>query len=178
MTALDYFVIIVVLVSLILGAVRGFIKSTISLLSAIVGLLAAAYLYPPVGRALDSLFSSQVVADFAAFGLIFLSVMFAGALLAWAIRGFLRKARITWTDHLLGAGFGLIRGWLICSVVYLALTAFPLKIEAVEKAQLSPLLIQGTRIVSYAGSGELRRQFEKGYETVTESWHKSRVQKP
>lgn len=170
MTGLDYFVIIIVIVSVVLGAARGFVKGVISVISVLVAFLAAAYLCLPVGHVLGSVFSSRILANLAAFALVFVAVILAGSVLAHSIRQALKVVRLSWADHLLGAVFGLLRGWLICSAIYLALTAFPLKIDAVEKAQLSPVLLEGSRIISYAGSGEVRKQFDEGYELVTKSW--------
>jgi len=77
-------------------------------------------------------------------------------------------------DHLLGAVFGFLRGWLICSVIYLALTAFPGKPEAVERAAFGPALLEGTRVVAYLTSSELRERFLNGYETVKQLWGQKR----
>jgi hypothetical protein len=55
-------------------------------------------------------------------------------------------------------------------VIYLALTAFPVKLEAVEQASFAPVLLEGTRVISYLTSPELREQFLKGYETIQEWW--------
>ena len=59
-----------------------------------------------------------------------------------------------------------MRGWLVCSVIYLALTAFPFKPEAVERAMFGPVLLEGTRAVAYLTSSELRERFWTGYETI------------
>ena len=39
---------------------------------------------------------------------------------------------------LLGGAFGLLRGWLVCSILYLALTAFPVRLSSVEEATTAP----------------------------------------
>ena len=101
---------------------------------------------------------------------IFVAVLAVGALLTFWLRSRLRRARLGWVDHLMGAGFGLLRGWLICSVVYLALTAFPLRPVAVERAMFGPVLLEGTHVVAYLASQDLRRRFSSGYETIKELW--------
>src|SRR6266404_5450048 len=80
--------------------------------------------------------------------------------------GALKRARVGWVDHTLGGALGLVRGWLICSVIYLALTAFPVTPEAVQKAYFGPALLEGTRVIAYLTSRELRERFFKGNETV------------
>jgi membrane protein required for colicin V production len=163
MTVLDYFVIAVVGTSLIFGLVRGIIKASITLLACVVGLVAAGYLYPYAGAALKPAVSSKVAADFMGFVVILVAVLIAGMVVSRILRRAVRKVRLSWMDHLLGGGFGLVRGWLICSAIYLALTAFPIKLEAVEQARLSPLLLEGTRAIAYLTSPEVRGKFQDGY---------------
>jgi membrane protein required for colicin V production len=115
-------------------------------------------------------FVSAWLANLLGFIAIFVLVAAAGSFLSWRLRGALRKARIGWVDHLLGGALGFVRGWLVCSVVYLALTAFPLKPEAVERAYFGPVLLEGARVVAYLTSAELRERFFDGTETVRQLW--------
>jgi membrane protein required for colicin V production len=93
-----------------------------------------------------------------------------GLLITYALRTVLKRSRLSWADHLLGAGFGLLRGWLVCSALYLALTAFPVKIDAVQRATFAPALLEGTRVIAYLTSRELRERFYAGYETIKRMW--------
>ena len=97
---------------------------------------------------------------------MFLTVLLAGSFLSWRLRGVLNRVRLGWTDHALGAVFGLLRGWLICSVVYLALTAFPVRPEAVERATFGPVLLQGAHLITWLTSRDLSEKFLNGYELV------------
>src|SRR5215471_21178263 len=166
MTVLDYFVIVVVGSSLVLGLVRGIIKASITLLACIAGLVGAGHFYPYAGAAIKPFVSSTVAADFFGFIAILLIVLIAGMVVSSLLRRALKRVRLGWMDHLLGGGFGLVRGWLICSAVYLALTAFPIRLEAVEQARLSPVLLEGTRAIAYLTSPEVRERFQSGYQIV------------
>jgi membrane protein required for colicin V production len=170
MTVLDYFVLIVVVASVAIGAARGAIKGIISIASALAGLALAAQLYPYAAGLFGGLVSTARAANFIGFVAIFLFVMAAGSLLARWLRGGLKRARLDWLDHLLGAGLGLLRGWLICSVIYLALTAFPVKLEAVERATFAPALLEGTRVIAYMTSSDLRERFFNGYAMIQGMW--------
>src|SRR5260370_3037443 len=167
MTVLDYFVIVVLGTSLVFGLVRGIIKASITLVACIVGLAAAGYLYPYVGAAIKPVVSSKLAADFLGFVVIFLAVLIAGMVVSNLLRRALKRVRLGWMDHLLGGAFGLVRGWLICSALYLALTAFPIRLDAVEQARLSPLLLEGTRGIAYLTSPEVRGRFQNGYGIAT-----------
>jgi membrane protein required for colicin V production len=167
MTLLDYFVLIVVGVSVFFGFVRGIIRSVISMVAALAGLICAAYWYP-YGARVVGWFVSQPAADFISFILIFLLFLIAGALLSRLLLSAARHAHLRWADRLLGVAFGLVKAWLICSVVYLALTAFPIRIDAVERAAFSPVLLEGSRLLVSITSGGLKSHFWDGYSSVAQ----------
>ena len=169
MTVLDYFVLLVVVASVASGATKGIIRVTVSVAFTVAGLVVAAYAYPYAASVLRT-FVAPRLADLLGFVAVFLLVLVAGSLVSRGLRGGLKRARLGWMDHVLGAVFGLVRGWLICSVIYLALTAFPLKPQAVERATFGPALLEGTRIISYLTSRELRERFVSGYEAVKKLW--------
>jgi membrane protein required for colicin V production len=149
-------------------------KGIISLLSALAGLLIAAQLYPFAARLFGSFVSTARAANLLGFVAIFLLVLAGGSLLARWLRGGLKRVRLDWLDHLLGAVFGFLRGWLICSVIYLALTAFPVKLEAVERATFAPALLEGTRVIAYLTSKDLRDRFFDGYAMIQGMWGQKR----
>jgi len=171
MTLLDYFVLVVAGVSFIFGFARGLIRSVISFAAAIVGLVLAAFLYPYAGH-VAAWFVSSPAADFIGFIGVFLLVLLAGALLSRVLVSAVRRARLGWADRVLGGAFGLVKAWLICSVIYLALTAFPIRIEAVERAEFSPVLMQGASVLAYLTSKSVKTRFWNGYGSVTEAQHR------
>lgn len=170
MTTLDYFVLIVVAASIASGATRGVIKGIISVSSAVAGLVLAAQLYPYAASLLSGFVSTVRAANLLGFVAVFLAALAGGSLLVRLMRGGLKRARLDWIDHTLGAAFGLARGWLICSAIYLALTAFPVKIEAVERAAFAPALLEGTRVIAYLTSQDLRGRFTSGYAAIRQLW--------
>ena len=167
MTLLDYFVLVVVGVSVVFGFLRGIIRSVISMVAALAGLIGAAYLYP-YGAPVIGWFVSHPTAEFISFLFIFLLFLVGGALLSRVLLSAVRHARLRWVDRLLGAAFGLLKAWLICSVVYLALTAFPIRIDAVERAAFSPVLLAGSRLLAGITSRSMKAHFWDGYGSVTQ----------
>ena len=173
MTVLDYFVLIVVAISFVSGATKGILKGIISVLSALAGLLAAAYCYryPAVGFL--AFVSNDVAANLMGFLAILLLVLIGGSVaIRLAHRG-MKYARLTWVDRGLGALFGMVRAWLICSGLYLALTAFPLNLYAVKQARFAPVLIEGTKVIAYILSPGLRDRFMSGYATLNKLWEEN-----
>ncbi len=173
MTVLDYFVLLIVVASVASGATKGIIRVVTSVALTVAGLVLAAYSYKYAASVLR-IFVAARLADLLGFVAVFLLVLVAGSLLSWWLRRGLKRGRLGWVDHLLGAVFGFLRGWLICSVIYLALTAFPGKPEAVQRAAFGPALLEGTRVVAYLTSRELRERFLNGYETVKQLWGQKR----
>ena len=170
MNFLDYFVLTVVIISTAFGAMKGILKGILSLASMMVGFLAATYLYGYAGVIFKGFVSTERSANLLGFIFVFLLFIIAGSVLSRKLRGALKRARLDWVDHALGATFGFLRAWLFCSVLYLALTAFPVRLEAVERATFAPFLLEGTRVISYLTSPELREKFYAGYRSVKELW--------
>jgi membrane protein required for colicin V production len=170
MNVLDYFVLTVVIVSTGFGALKGILKGVFSLVSMIVGLFAAIYLYGFAAVIFRSFVANERSANLLGFIFVFLLFVIAGTFVSAKLRGALKRAKLDWLDHALGASFGFIRAWLFCSVIYLALTAFPVSLEAVRTAAFAPFLLEGTRVIAYLASPELRDRFASGYQTVKNLW--------
>ncbi|HWN98404.1 MAG TPA: CvpA family protein [Blastocatellia bacterium] len=170
MTVLDYFVLIVVVASVASGATRGILKGIISVASSLAGLVLAAQFYAYAAIPFAAMKATAQWSSLLGFVTVFVAVLAAGSLLTLWLRSRLKRARLTWVDHLMGAGFGLLRGWLICSAIYLALTAFPVRPVAVERAVFAPVLIEGTHVVAYLTSEDMRQRFLSGYQTVKKLW--------
>jgi membrane protein required for colicin V production len=173
MTVLDYFVLIVVAASFVSGATKGILKGIITVLSALAGLVIAAYCYRYAAIGFSVFVSNEVAANLLGFLSILILILIAGALVTRLLHRGLKRVKLNWVDRLLGATFGLVRGWLICSGIYLALTAFPIDIGAVKEARFAPVLIEGTKVIAYILSPGLRDRFLSGYETVKELWEKN-----
>ena len=167
MNFLDYFVLIVIITSTAFGAMKGILKGLLSLGATIVGLFAAVYGYGYVAFGFKPFVETERAANLLGFIAIFLLSVIGGSFLSYKLRRAVKRARLDWLDTALGATFGFLRGWLCCSVLYLALTAFPIKLEPVQKAVLAPLLLEGTRVISYVTSREFRERFLEGYQIVT-----------
>jgi membrane protein required for colicin V production len=169
-TALDVIVLIIVALSAAAGWRRGLLRAALAIVAALVGLVLAAHFYGPVGALVGVLTTTQRAADLLGFALIFTTSLVAGGYGGYRLRKALDRARLSWIDRSLGLALGLVRAWLVSSALYLALTAFPVRFEAVERSRLAPVLVEGTRVLAYLGSADLRRQFLEGYDTLQRLW--------
>ncbi|MDT7603009.1 MAG: rane protein required for colicin production [Acidobacteriota bacterium] len=169
MTIFDLIVIALVGASVVAGALRGVVRALVATAALVVGLVVAAQGYEWTGGWLRSLgvVATKAGADAGGFLVLlclFVSVGFAvGALL----RGSLKRAKLGWVDRLLGALFGLVRGVAVCSAIYLALTAFPVRLNSVTQARTAPALAQGARALSLLTSADVRTRFLAEYKRLT-----------
>jgi membrane protein required for colicin V production len=165
MTLFDVFVLAVVAASVVAGAVRGFVRALIVGISLIAGLIFAARGYDAAGGLLRTwgVVDSPAPASAGGFILIVCLALVAGFLLGGLARAGLRQASLEWFDRVLGAGFGLVRGVAVCSAFYLALTAFPVRLESVAEARTAPALAESARLLSFLTTAEIREHFYAEY---------------
>lgn len=165
MTIFDLIVFALVGASVVAGASRGLVRALITMAALIVGLVVAAQGYEAAGTLLHSLgfVEAKAAANAGGFLLIMIVVLVAGFIAGQLVKGGMRRVKLEWFDRVLGGTFGLLRGLAVCSVMYLALTAFPVKIEAVENAQTAPVLAEGARLMALFTSTDLRTRFLKEY---------------
>jgi membrane protein required for colicin V production len=169
MTFFDLIVLSLVGASLISGALRGFVRALITTLAMFIGVIVAARSYETAGTALRALglVESSAAAKASGFLLLVGFALALGFLAGQLLRGSLRRAKLEWMDRVLGALFGFARGMAVCCVVYLALTAFPVRIDSVAEARTAPALAEGAKLISWLTSEEMRTRFEAGYKRLT-----------
>lgn len=114
MTTVDYILAATVLLSILFGAVRGFLRESVALLGWLVGLWLAwryAYVVEPF---LGGYLAGTELQGWVARGLVLLAVVIAswllGALLSYLVQ---RSGLTLGVDRLLGGLFGLVRGAVI-----------------------------------------------------------------
>lgn len=165
MTVFDLFVLAIVGASVAAGALRGFVRALIASFGLLVGVVLAARAYAPAGEVLRGfgLVKSNEAAHAGGFLLVVGVVLAAGFAAGHFARSGLKRAKLGWLDRALGASFGLARGVAVCSVVYLALTAFPVRLESVAEARTGPALAEGARLLSFCTSEDVRAHFLAEY---------------
>jgi membrane protein required for colicin V production len=161
MTVFDFIVLALVGASVVAGALRGLVRALLTGAALIAGLFVAARGYPAAGAMLHGLgiVESDAAASAGGFLLIMCAALVIGFIAARLLTGGLRRARLEWFDRALGAVFGFIRGLAVCSIMYLALTAFPVRITSVTEARTAPVLAEGARLLAVFASQDVRTRF-------------------
>ncbi len=170
MNWLDYVLLALVAGSVIAGLWKGLARSLIGLAAVIAGFLCALWFYGVVGAFFYEYLSSRRLAHLLGFLLIFLGIVVVGMLLAALAARLLKRAHLSWLDHLLGGGFGLARGALAAAALLVAIMAFAPKPppRAVVGSRLAPYVLEAARWIVAAAPYEVRQGFQQSYERLRE----------
>ena len=141
MNWLDVVLALIALASIVASFRKGLSREVIGLVSVIAAFLLGFWLYGLVGGHLVPYLSSRAVANFAGFAVVFCGVLLAGGLLSFVVGKFLKVTGLSFFDHVLGAGFGIVRGVLISAALVTGIMAFAQgerPPDAVVQSRLAP----------------------------------------
>ena len=138
---LNYFD-IMLLVILVLFLLRGIMNGLLSEFSGLLGLFGglwyANYAYRDVAPYLAKVFQDSFWRAFAAYGLVFVSVLVAAALLVHILSKIFSLKVVSPLDKSLGAMLGLLRGMVICSVCLVLLGYFLPEVHFFRNSFVTP----------------------------------------
>lgn len=117
MSGLDYAFVLVIVVSLVAGALRGFIREAISLASWLVGLWVAWHYAYVLNPYLGGVLATPGLREWVARILLLVAVVLLGAAIGALVGYLVRKAAgLAATDRLLGVIFGVARALVVIGV--------------------------------------------------------------
>lgn len=121
MNAADIAILAVLLLSMLFGLLRGFVSAVLSLACWV----AAFWVTWEFGHVVADWYgawlqepAARIVAGYVT---CFVGVLLIGALLGWLARGLMNRGGLRGGDRVLGAAFGVVRGWLLVTFVVLML---------------------------------------------------------
>ena len=173
MNWLDLVLLIILAVSMITSFRKGLSREVIGLISVVLALLLGAWLYGTAGAFLRPYVSSQAAANLGGFLLVFVAVVLLGSLVSFILRKFLRVTGLSFLDHLLGAGFGFVRGMVIAIALVMGIMAFSpgeRPPSAVLHSRLAPYVVDAAKVASTLAPHELKEGFRKSYEQLKTAW--------
>lgn len=121
----DWTLLAVLVLSVVMGLVRGFIFEVMSLAGWVVAWFAAQWFAVDLAPQLPVGTPGSTLNHAAAFALCFLAAIIAWALLSRLIRMLLHATPLSLADRALGAGFGLLRGAVLLLAVATVITLTP-----------------------------------------------------
>ena len=147
MTATDWFLLAVLVASLLLGAWRGLIFELMSMLGWVAAFVLAQWWAPELAPRLPMGGASEPVRFAAAFALLFVAVAFGGGLVATVTRKLVESIGLRPVDRTLGAAFGMIRGLVLLLALAVVINMTP------ERSSLWWQTSNGARLLSTALKG-------------------------
>lgn len=153
-TALDCVLLVVVAVSVVAAAIKGFFYEVWMMVAAVAAVALAAWQFPLLAPhlrwALGWLTPAQSVeaANFAAFVLLLALVLIIAMIVGRLMRRALHAVGLSWPDHVLGACLGLVRGLLLAVAAVTMMVALPFQAQSVAASRLGPDLLWGGRVMA------------------------------
>ena len=162
---LDIFFAIIILIALIMGLIKGFMRQIIGILAVIAGLFLAIEYYRSVSNVIFEIIPHQIASNFLGFLFIFVVVLTLGWLIGLSVSKVIRGP-IKFFDRILGGGLGLLKGILICVVIVLALLIFPINKKWLSESQLAPSCLRISKTLVYLFPEGLKEKVRVKYNEI------------
>ena len=125
----DWTILAIVAISTLIGLSRGFVREVLSLLTWVAAFVVAMMFRDQLAPLLSNLVDTPSLQAIAAFAILFIFTLLAGAGLNMTLSAFVEATGLSGTDRVLGMVFGLFRG----CIIVLALLIFAPALIPVEE---------------------------------------------
>jgi len=166
LSGLDWLIVVIIVVSALMAAARGFFVELFSLVGVIFGYLLAVWEYWRVAPYYLPYVKTPWAADAAGFLTIFFAVVVVSGVIAHIVRWAVKSVGLSFVDRILGASFGLLRGVLMVTVLVLGLAAFPKGSEALANSELAPYFLVVGRAAIWVAPSDVRARFHDGLDAL------------
>jgi len=130
MVTLDWIFLVVLALSLLIGAWRGLIYEVLSLGTWVAAFFVAQWFAPVAAQWLPMAGATETIQYAAGFIVVCILAMFAGSILTWLISRLFRVAGLRPADRMLGAMFGALRGVVLMLVTTVLVGMTPMQHDA------------------------------------------------
>ncbi|MBE9609619.1 CvpA family protein [Chitinilyticum piscinae] len=140
MTLVDYVALTIIGLSILLSVMRGLVPELLALLAWVLAFWLACTYSDELSTQMPASLPSDGLRYLAAFVVIFFAVWVVSAIVRITLNAFLKASGLKVMDRVMGAGFGLLRGYLfvLMLVILAGLTSLP-RSEVWRNAMFSPL---------------------------------------
>ena len=171
MSAADWVIILVLVLSVALAVSQGFFLEVFSLAGVVVGFLLASWDYSLVSAHLGFI-NPPWAADIAGFLIIFLAITVLAGVIGRIASWGMKQAGLRWIDRALGGVFGLLRGALVVTITLMAVAAFAPQAQWLQKSNLAPYFLVVGRAASWLTPPQVRNRVHDGVELL----HKGKIE--
>lgn len=112
----DIGVAIVIVISVVIAFIRGFVKEAMSIISLLLAVWAAFHFGSTAGTLGENWLSSPDLQAWFGRVLVFIVVLTIGGLLSWGVSKLVRLSVLSGTDRILGMFFGVVRAVIIVAL--------------------------------------------------------------
>jgi membrane protein required for colicin V production len=109
----DWFLLAALVISVLIGVLRGFTREVLGLLSWILAVVAALLFAPHALVYLEPHIATPSIRIAASYAVVFFAVLVLGAIVTSIVSMLVRKSPLSGVDRMVGGGFGAVRGALI-----------------------------------------------------------------
>src|SRR5277367_3475111 len=166
MTAPDWVIVAVIVVSVIQAAISGFFHEAFGIAGLVFGYLLAAWNYERLAARFEPDLKSMWLGEIAAFLIIFLAVLVLAGIAGRITSHIVRKAGLSFFDRILGGALGLLRGALMVAVILVSMAAFTPSSRWLEGSALAPYFLVVGRAAIWVAPAELRARFYQGLDLL------------
>jgi membrane protein required for colicin V production len=166
MTAADWVIVAVIILSVIQAAISGFFHEAFGIAGLIFGYLLAAWNYQRLAARFAPHLKSEWLGEIAAFLIIFLAVVILAGIAGRITRHIVKEAGLGFFDRILGGALGLLRGSLMVAVILMSMAAFTPTSQALEGSELAPYFLVAGRAAIWVAPSELRARFYQGLDLL------------
>ncbi|MBL7179419.1 MAG: CvpA family protein [Pseudomonadota bacterium] len=171
MNFLDIILVIILSFCVIMGVFRGLIKELSSIIGVLGGFYAAYSYYMVLAKPLSRWISNTAYLNIISFLIIFCGILILIGILGVVIKYILKIAFLGWVDRICGAGFGIIKGILIASVLLITLTAFlPKNAPVVRDSLLAPYVTLISEKMAKVISRDMKHDFTAKIAELRKAW--------
>lgn len=180
MNYVDYISLVIVLISIGFGFYRGFITSAISLMGWVLSIVLTYQFYPAIEQHLLNYIKSKEFVIVLGSGGLFILLLIVFAILNAIFYKLIGNLKRSFFDRMIGVLFGLVRGFLIVSFLFMCFT-ISLKLlvgkkhhlteedypKAISKALTFELMESGANAIENILPESFSKRFEKVFVTVS-----------
>jgi membrane protein required for colicin V production len=171
MNPFDIIIIVILGYSLVRGVFRGLVKEVSSIVGVLGGFYAAFTYYTMLAKILSGLIKEPAYLNILSFLIIFCSVLIIVGVLGIIIKYLLNIAFLGWVDRIGGVGFGLVKGVLIVSILFISLTAFlPKGSPFLKNSMLAPHVSWVSEKMAKVVSKEMKQDFIAKLGELKKTW--------
>jgi membrane protein required for colicin V production len=171
MNPFDIIIIVILGYSLVRGIFRGLVKEVSSIIGVLGGFYAAFTYYTILTKFLSGLIKETAYLNILSFLIIFCGVLIIVGILGVFIKYLLNIAFLGWVDRIGGVGFGLVKGILIASILFITLTAFLPKGSAfLKNSMLAPHVSWVSEKMAKVISKEMKQDFMAKLGGLKKAW--------